>query len=606
WNHALSAAATEDRLWFATSPNMEFVPAPYIGIVEVVLREDYRYGTINPIQWPQLPEEDEFEPLEGATIKTLGLLKRESIAPLLHLVENMSAHVAELHSIKRSEVVDNRLLDLECTMRHAGNRLLVFPCTFRDAAMQVRQAQRYWLMCHAFINFYGTLTSGGARLKDVNVGLMGAFTTDPGIVQCLFEAGIPVWWLRQDGAVLERIRVVRFVQLTRPLSICTAQGSDHGTVLYRGLMGTRHFEVMCRAGHTYRDLSRAPLLVVESHRGYPAAQSQQEYKKAVGWGQDIQTSGHRSQDPAGGGNDRTAATRVKSDRGTNKFLQVEHQWMPPPLPAWRAAADAVDKRRSGSPITRPWGYWIPDPALFVRAHQARAERYFMTWLRVRPGWMYMLRLREAELSAIPTQWWRDFLYGDTGRDHSTGATANALRARQIMHVFRNAFKSEEVDMSPSVPPRWFGRRFATIAQNDYPQILWEMFELGFHQELLAMDRLLVPMRDGEGNDERREDLLARVFHDRSLYTVVRLPEQGDGGFSASLLHKRVPYLEAFRVVLSRWPKCPVSIYAGGPIATNVPADVIVKREEELARFYIEAFYEASGRAPILPHAFPRL
>ena len=299
--------------------------------------------------------------------------------------------------------------------------------------------------------------------------------------------------------------------------------------------------------------------------------------------------------------------RVRPDRSTNKFLEIEHEWQPPAIPPWRAAMDAVDRARVGRPTVPSWSYWVPDPGLFLRAHRERAERYVMTWLRVRSGWMYMLRLKDAEVTAIPTQWWRDFLYGETGRQDRDETTRNAQRARQIMHVFRHAFDVEDVDMDPSVPPVWFNRRYPTIPASVYPKIIWEIHELGFRQELLALDRLLVPMRDQgqlEDKEERREDLLERVFPDRSLYCVRQLPERDTGGLGALLPHARVSSLEAFRRVLSRWPKCPQSIYKSGPIATNMSAEEIVQREEELARFYIQTFYDESGRAPIVPRAFP--
>ncbi|KAH9896978.1 hypothetical protein C8Q73DRAFT_773505 [Cubamyces lactineus] len=607
WQDALAAAETNDRLWFVITPNMDYVPAPPAGVLEVVMREDFRYGIVDPIQWPQVympgheylcaimrpkpnsaelgalwwtpREEKHFEKLEGTTIKTLGLLKPFSISPLLDLLDRMSALTHDLERDQRN-VVSSKLLDLECKMCHAGDRLRSFPCTFRDAAMQVRLAQRYWLMCRAYLDFYGTYMCTGSRNNPLNIGLMGAFTTDPGVVQTLFEAGIPVWWLRQDPATLGRILVVRFTKLQHPVNICVATGPDHGHVLHRGLIGPKHFDIIAHAGHTYHDVSRAPLLVVESRGGYPPALSQQQYKQAVGpmcseGGGDEPASrdgdtervdgGHTSR--AGHGNIRGGSRGRPQARGrkpywsTNKFLEIEHEWMPPAITPWRRAMDAVDRARVGRPTVPPWSYWVPDPGLFLRAHKERAEHYVMTWLCLRSGWMYMLRLKDAE---------RDFLYGDTGRQDRDETTRNAQRARQIMHVFRRAFEVEDVDMDPSVPPVWFSRQYPTIPASVCPQIIWEIHELGFRQELSALHRLLVPMRDQgqlEDKEERREDLSERVFPDR-------------------------------------WPKCPQSIYKSGAIATNMSAEEIVGREEELARTYIQTFYDESGRAPIIPRAFP--
>ena len=134
-------------------------------------------------------------------------------------------------------------------------------------------------------------------------------------------------------------------------------------------------------------------------------------------------------------------------------------------------------------------------------------------------------------------------------------------------------------------------------------IIWEVCELGFRHELLALDRLLVPKGDGIFDDDHRENLLGRLFSDRSVFCVMELPGQPTGLAGPTPFH-RVPFLEAFRKILSRWPRAPPSFYVDGPITTNISAEAITRRESELARFYVNTFFEQSGRAPIVPHAIP--
>lgn len=137
-------------------------------------------------------------------------------------------------------------------------------------------------MCHAYLEYYGKHRQAGTRGRDVNNALMGAFTTDPGVVQLLFEAGIPVWWVRHDVSAARQMNIVNLKRLEEPKNICLQDGAEHGDVIHRGLVGPAHQEAMVRGGHTYHDLSRTPLLVMESPRGYPAAMTQQEYKQALG------------------------------------------------------------------------------------------------------------------------------------------------------------------------------------------------------------------------------------------------------------------------------------------------------------------------------------
>lgn len=279
--------------------------------------------------------------------------------------------------------------------------------------------------------------------------------------------------------------------------------------------------------------------------------------------------------------------------------------MPPPLRPWRAAIEGIDVTRRVACLNS-WGYWIPNPTMFVRTQtEDRAARYLFTWLRIRPAWLYILRVKHSELSGISAQWWRDFLYGETGRELNS-TTVNGKRARQILHVFGEYFKMSEVDVEPTAPPHWFEHRLTRIPESVCAAIVWELCELGFRNELLALDRLLVPMRNTPRGLAMREDLIGRMFPDRSVYCVASLPKEGSEGLAAALPQRRAPYLEAFRKVLSRWPRCPRTIYGTMPITIDLAADLIEERERELLMFYVQSFYNESGRPPIVPRSFPKI
>lgn len=642
---------------------MEFIPTPPIGIVEVVLREDYRYGMVDPIQWPQLystgyeylcalqrrreaphplarlwwtPEEGkDFQLLQGCTMKTLGLLRVECVRELSGMVDDLVAEVVESER-RRMHVVDDRVLWLTTAMRHVRDRLRNFACTFRDAAMQVREVQRYWLMTRAYLDYYGTYIRLGWRSNHLNTDLMGAFTTDPGVVQNLYEAGIPVWFVRQDASLLKSTVVYELTKMEPPRGITVNAGPQHGAVLYRGLVGRKHLEVMARGGHTYLDISRAPLLIVETAGGYAAPVSHKQYRKErsdqARTAEDTTTqrngvrgpSNKRATNRDGRGyhpcksiwnidvpyadplvDGPKVSGRPQARLGAEKFEELSHRWMPPALPAWRQALDSVDLSHVGPTSRKSWGYWIPEPGLFVRTKtDQRGLQYIMNWLRVRPAWLYMLRVRDANLCSIPPQWWRDFLYGDLARSEGDRETRKSVRARQVLHVFNKAFQLGDVDVNPAAPPSWFDRRYDHIPENVCGRIIWEICELGFRQELLAMDRILVPMSREIGDEEMREDFIGRVFADGALYHVERLPEDTGCGLSDDLCFRRVPYLEAFRNVLCRWPRCPPCIHKGPSITTSMSREVIEEKERQMARFYVQRFYEESSRAPIVPRRFP--
>lgn len=285
----------QDVKYLVTTPNMDFIPEPFVGRVKVSMRRDHRYGPVDPIQWPQMcsrtfeylcavrrrvpasdrlasiwwdPQEVDFRIQEGAMFKTLGFFRPSAIRPLEHLVHELSSAIRQ-----RPEPVDRRLQWLEAAMRHACERLRRFPCTYRDAVTQVRETQRYWLMSQAFVDYEDSVVP--AQLSGPNPvqpEFMGSFTTDPGIVQKLYAAGVPVWWIRSEISV-QGLTLENVTEFLSPTAICTQFGPAQGHVLYSGLSGPDHIAATARGGHTYEDVSTAPLLAVHEDAGYlpPAA-----------------------------------------------------------------------------------------------------------------------------------------------------------------------------------------------------------------------------------------------------------------------------------------------------------------------------------------------
>ena len=45
---------TRDSKYVVTTPNVDFVPEPFVGQVRVIMRRDYRFGENDPFQWPQI------------------------------------------------------------------------------------------------------------------------------------------------------------------------------------------------------------------------------------------------------------------------------------------------------------------------------------------------------------------------------------------------------------------------------------------------------------------------------------------------------------------------------------------------------------------------
>ena len=301
WSDGLTGAWTDDKKYVITSPNMDFVPKPQVGIVHVRLRVDGRYGTADPVQWPQVytdkysylcairrpvlprdplfplwwtPAEDtDFEVLTGSLFTCLGLLRWSCVAPLNDLVEKLLDE-AYRYGVESHD----HLRWLTMAMRHVRDRLRCFPCRFRDTMIQVREVQHYWLMVRAFLDYPRLLHAQAGPIQPTRKTLMGAFTTDPATVQRLFTAGVPVWFIRSDVSILKDT-TIRHVCLPLEPSTINMElplGVDH--ILYRGLTGEGHLAATARGGHTYHEIARAPLLAVDEDGRYHSPPSQNSYK----------------------------------------------------------------------------------------------------------------------------------------------------------------------------------------------------------------------------------------------------------------------------------------------------------------------------------------
>ena len=138
-----------------------------------------------------------------------------------------------------------------------------------------------------------------------------------------------------------------------------------------------------------------------------------------------------------------------------------------------------------------------------------------------------------------------------------------------------------------------------------PLILWELFELGFRRELLAMDRHFRPEWTRE-QEAQREELLSRIFPSQSIYAVVSLPTTHSSGLFAHVPQRRIDALNAFREVLMRWTGCSETVARTLPLGPNACTKHIEDVEQALAAAYVTQFFLISGRAPLVPHLSPTL
>ncbi|KAI0350259.1 hypothetical protein OH77DRAFT_1413343 [Trametes cingulata] len=607
---------------------MDFIPRPPLGIVQLALRSDMKYGLLDPIQWPQVyapgyeflcavrrpppltpstrnptpaepsdmpypsviwwtPQQDlHFRVIEGSVFKSLGLLSATALLPLEFAVSRL---VGDIQKYVREAGKDLRLLRFQMEMLAACDRLRSFPSTFQDARLQVLQVQRFWLMARAFLDYSSlvvrSVMTGHALALDQRA--MGAFTADPSVVQQLFDAGLPVWFVRPNDLSVTGVTEVSFREPCLD-QLAMKRLDDTTPPLYQGLAGPGHLDIVCRRAVTYLDVSATPILNTTATAGGPSMSSPDEWSRA------------KARESRKGPYQKPHASTI---RGRDKFLEYDHRWMPPPLPAWKEAMESTDRSGLAKPSADLWGYWVPEPALLVGSlSNDRVERYIMNWLRLRPAWLYLLQTKCSGATRVSAQWWRDYL---NGLDFASGqpSTRAGKRKEAVAKAFAGVLDMKDYQENQSTVA-WFSHRLKHLHPPLCPLILWEVFETGFRYELLALDRVLVPGRRGRADIElEREQLLSAVFADYDLYAVRQLPSH-PAGLAAPVPQARTRCLEALRQVELRWPLCPDIITSAPPLNISTSAVDIEIVERALARFYVHTFYAYSGRAPLVPHRFP--
>ena len=264
------------------------------------------------------------------------------------------------------------------------------------------------------------------------------------------------------------------------------------------------------------------------------------------------------------------------------------------------------------------GYRVPDPLLLIGAQSAeKRQRYIINWLAVRLNWVE--QIDSDPLQKIPTmQMWRDLLNNHDSSSsellaENTVSTKSSQVKSVVLHVFGPA--CTVFTLGGESPPRgvvqWHDEDIDFATLSDPPPrlihaILWEVYELGFRFELLALDQALVPELWKKFLTTHR-DSFDGIFPTPCGQPFWRAPLPKSAG-SLGLMDRLTDNsdtLQRLCVFLAGWPDAPSSLNA---TAFGLSGDQLWLWEFEQASrvtmFYVETFYQHFGHAPLVPHQFP--
>ena len=295
--------------------------------------------------------------------------------------------------------------------------------------------------------------------------------------------------------------------------------------------------------------------------------------------------------------------------GRNKFEDPESPWLPPAIPSWQAALSdfghylANSQLQPTSDEVNPidLGYLFPEPALLVTAQQeAHRDAYFHTWLKYRAVMIYRVSSQDSNATPMPGKVWRnllacEFIGGDPGSSSST--STKSAKMKQLVYSFlQNCITAEGVEYveSNNSTLKWNRRVVDKLNDQEWEEILWELAELNFRFELQALDSRA---QAAPCIDLDRQKLILNCFPTSPSLLVADFSKANDG-LANEFWEPRSLYIFALKKLMMTWQ---------GKVPAIILAEKVRWRKEEfpdlednVARFYVQMFYEYFRRAPIVP------
>lgn len=274
--------------WVITTPNADWIPEVLVGRISISYHEDGRFGSADPTQWPQLYSPkfphfclmprpptssydtrnimwesltaSNFNSAFGCALNAFGVASEYLITRLQPHVDDVLKRAQEYSDLHNSRGLRIRFT---CAAMSDSFKRLSFPATFRDINRQLITVQRFWKESLAWLTWaqdkwehFEPSPSADVPAAAVDHRFIGAYTTDPAVVQILMRAGVPVWLLRRPELILPTTVILKVVDATKASSIINT--NDPKFTLYHGMIGDQALSVTCMGGHTYSDVEHVP------------------------------------------------------------------------------------------------------------------------------------------------------------------------------------------------------------------------------------------------------------------------------------------------------------------------------------------------------------
>ena len=310
----------------------------------------------------------------------------------------------------------------------------------------------------------------------------------------------------------------------------------------------------------------------------------------------------------------------------NVWVDVESDIVPPSIPVWTRALQAVNKDKARVHSDLPpseKGYTFPDPNSLAGLTPDQYAKKLVAWLSLRPGtcsrafvsaghkpptglgavWRSVLNIDSTTL--IPDN---DSPYyrSDNGKEMKTSKVAAAIKqlfGQELLQTLQGGQKAvywHDCEMPVEED------RIVNLDRNIVREIIWELFEHNFRFEVQALDMIAAPAEwnDGEASIKRL-NMVCQAFGDGFSGKFViwndSFPRFNEGLRSPRPITRMRP-LESLRKLMLAWPSAPAS-FSCSTFLAGMP-DALEALEYQVVLFYCQSFFDFFGRPPIVPHRIP--
>ncbi|KAJ6622198.1 hypothetical protein B0H10DRAFT_1944803 [Mycena sp. CBHHK59/15] len=353
-------------------------------------------------------------------------------------------HLAAIPKAPTSAQGQQKFGTLHLSLEH-----LRIPTTYIRMRLGVISVQREYFELTGLLQYMTKYKPRMEGIKDLNAhttypnDCLSCFTQDPRIAQAFWHACLPCWFLRP-------LQVFSDENILRVVALFVAAGDESScwnTLWYRNPFA-----------------AASPNIASTSFTGSPDVASA---SVAGGWAE-VPSRKVSCRDRRAKAKKEAQGPNLNTKVARDKFLPFQRPEMPTLITPWADALKAIDRGHPPScSIDLPQRYVLPEPALVASPDEEPCCHMF-----------YALMFHLADPN------WRDVLQGKVVKQGKTGTRMQA-HSTGLEELLWPAFQACGIDvlteflvLLEAVP---------TMCMHTVKELLWELAEINFRYEFLALD-----------------------------------------------------------------------------------------------------------------------